>query len=236
MAFVLTTVALAFGLACAWRENVRLGTRNSKLETQNKEYRNELGIFEIAESDKIHAIRIETDWSKDARRYRVFVPRGTAYELHYAVNSVPRDGLPTKSTAMPIVAGEHVISFTMERMFDRKTGEPIPLTTVHLDVQSLANGDQNGSTISIVERDNDWIVNKTSQTWAYSTAGVERRLRILDAHDPLVLLRLRALKIAPQSRTPKGRVSSWSSAEISTPCDGFIVWIRPAGAPSSPAP
>jgi hypothetical protein len=229
-AFAVTTTALALGLWSAHRENVRLDAENRRLAGKNSTYRDELGILEIEELGKIHAIRVETPEAPLTHRFRVYVPPGRPYEARLAVHKIPTSDLPTsalQSDAMEIGSGESLITCTLMPQYDRATGNPTPFATIAIDVEGAKH---HRYMMAVSERDNDWIINKHTKQFTYSLDRVERAVEKHDVDEPVVLLRLRAEEIVPHARDGDGKVTSWSTMEIPGPCDGFMLWIQSKGA------
>jgi hypothetical protein len=158
LACAITVVAMAFGLSGAWRENARLDARNKQLSADNARYRDELGILDFDEPDKIHAIRVETDSPDRVHRFRVYLPPGRQYETRFAVHNIPQQGMaesPIQSEAMEIGPGESLVTCTLRPQYDRKTGERLPFAVFEIHVDGLK---RTGYTISVGERLNDWII------------------------------------------------------------------------------
>ncbi len=234
--FAVTIAALAFGLWSARRENVRLDAENRRLASDNAKYRDELGILEIEEETKIHAICVETLNAPDTHRFRVYVPPGRQFEARFAVHTIPKEGLPIspqQTGAMEIGSGVSLVTCMLIPVYDPATGERRPFATIDIEIEGPKSP---GYAIGVAEVKNDWILNKDTKQFAYRFDRVGRKAEVHDADRPVELLRIRAAELVVRGRNPDGRVTSWSTNEIADPCDGFMLWIQPKSAAAGTAP
>jgi hypothetical protein len=231
-----TIAVLAFGLWAARRENVRLDAENQRLASDNAEYRDELGIFEIEEETKIHAIGVETLNAPDTHRIRVYVPPGRQFEMRIAVHDIPKEGLPTspqQTAAMEIGSGVSLVTCMLIPAYDPATGARLPFATIDIQIDGPKSP---GYLDSIAEVKNDWILNKETRQFAYRFDSVGLNAKVHDADRPVELLRVRAAEIVVRGRHPDGMVKSWSAKEIADPCDGFMLWIQPKSSVAGASP
>lgn len=168
LAAVMTIAALAVGLFSSSRRNVMLATRNQELTAQNKQFRNELGIFEIEDPTKIHVIRVPSE-DDEPRKYRVYLPAGFRYTGCYKTNGIPEQGVPDQVNAEPLEPGHYLFRIEIERRKNAKNGEPMPDATVKLERERTDDANSRSSTfVSVGERQNDWLMNKHTGSTAYS--------------------------------------------------------------------
>lgn len=232
---LMTIVALAVGLYSSAQRNTQLDERNQQLVDENKQFRNELGVFEIEDATQIHAIRAPTE-DDEPRRYRIYLPPGYKYTRCYKTNRIPESGVPECVNANPLEPGHYVFRIEIERRKDEKTGEPIPYATVKLEREQQGDTNSRSSSfISVGERQNDWLVNKQTGNTAFGWQEPGKEVEFHDPSEPFVLYRARARQVQVQSKGSDGKPTSWSSKNIAGETDGFMVWIESekveAGAP-----
>ncbi len=218
-------MALALGIWSVRRQNVRLRERTETLESENAKYRNELGILEITDPSQIHAIRLERKTGSDVSQYRVYLPKGRAYELKYSYAPIPKTGLPKPTGSIHLSPGESLIDFAIEPQYDHKTGETTSSATAELNIRG-EDQSHSGATIGLSEHHNDWIRNKETGGFFYERNEIGRKFELSAADKPLVLFRIRAKKCIPLQRNASGKATSYSAEEIAEPCDGFMAWIE----------
>ncbi|CAK9037535.1 Uncharacterized protein SCF082_LOCUS22226 [Durusdinium trenchii] len=228
MVWLLTIAALAVGLYSSGRRNTILEARNEELEAENKTYRNVLGVFDVEDPKKIHAIRAPSE-NDEPRKYRIYLPPGRKYVACYQANRIPERGVGEYPNPNVLAPGTYVIKVKINRNFDRDSGEPTRSVGVDFEIDPADEQVHTSSSakIGISEMWNDWIVNKQTGGMAYSWAEIGRVLELHDPTEPLVLYRARAHDIKVHARNKEGRVTSYSSKNIEGPTDGFMVWIEP---------
>lgn len=231
-----TVAALAVGLFLSAQRNAELQAINESLAAENLQHRNELGIFDVTDPARTHAIRVPAE-REEPRQYRIYLPPGQVHTLHYQVNDIPEEGLPARpNSGSPLRPGHYLISVKLARGNDRKTGEPAPYGMVDLDVKTTQGTPHwsGGFGIGVSEQKNDWLLNKLTGNTAFSWQEIGRELQIFEPEEAVVLYRARAYTPVIRARRPDGKPTSWSSQEIAGDCDGFMVWI--VSKPDSKAP
>lgn len=223
---LMTIVALVMGLYSSARRNAQINDLNDQLAAENKEFRNELGIFEVEDSTKLHALRAPTE-GDEPRKYRIYLPPGYKYTRCYKANGIPERDVPQRVNAEPLDPGLYVFRIEIERSNDKNTGDPQPYATVKLEREQQGDVNSTSSTfISVGERQNDWLVNKETGSTAFGWQEPSREVELHDPSEPFVLYRARAHQVQVRSRGSNGRLISWSSKEINGETDGFMVWIE----------
>ncbi len=230
---LITIAALGLGLIASSSQRKRILVRNEQLVAENKVYRDRLGVFDIEDERQVHAIRLpgddESGWYF---RYRIYLPEGRTYRLHYGTSRVPAEGLPEyfSDVRADLQPGEYVIATRFEPRFDPKTGERIPHATLTIRVQPEDDqlGSRSTTSIGLGEREQDWIVNKDTQSPQFGALQIRRELEVHAPEAPLVLVRARPRRVLVRQRSPEGLATSYSTEPISDPSDGFIVWVQPA--------
>lgn len=215
---LMTVAAMGVGL---WRLNGEL----APLRLEVEQYRNELGIIAVVDPEKVHALRLPTE-GNEPRKYRVFLPEGRNYFLHYHQYLIPAEGIPRSRSGHRLEPGEYVFSIQFKRDEDEVQGEPRPHGTFRIRIEAQGNQSGGGSIhVGVSERKQDWIVNRETGGTAYSWHEPGRTVETSDLLDPLVLYRARAHQIVVNSRNAQGRPVSWSYKDLPNPCEGFMVWV-----------
>lgn len=101
-----TIIALAATVGVIYRE---LGP----LRAEVRQYRDQLGILTINDPKVVHAIRLPTE-DNEPRRYRVYLPEGRDYWLHYNQYSIPTRGVTASHSSNRLGAGEYLIAVSFE--------------------------------------------------------------------------------------------------------------------------
>lgn len=227
LVWLITVAALAVGLYSSGKRNAMLEARNQELAAQNKTFRDELGIFEIEDLTKIHAIGVPSEFDEPLK-YRVYLPPGRKYFACYQANRIPKREVPEPRHRSQLQPGSWLISVDLERDQDRQTGKPLPAATARLRCASTDDANSGLTTmVGISERENDWIVNQETGQMAYGWQDIGNKLELHEPTQPLVLYRARAQEIVVFSRDSNGRASSYSTKQIDGETDGFMLWIEP---------
>ena len=227
LATLMTMAALGLGLIASAQRNHSLVVRNNQLAADNLQMRDELGIFEVDDPTKIHAIGVPTEDGEPCQ-YRVYLPPGKKYQFNYKANDIPEVELPGRYTLDSIAPGNYLISVNLKRNQDPKTGKPLPYATAEMKVVPTGLLSYSTSSYSIVinESKNDWILNKVTGSMTYSWGGIGDQVKLVDHNQAVVLYRARA-------HETQGTRNSYSTKPAKGPCDGFMVWIETLPAPSS---
>ena len=220
MLLLTAIVALSITVAMQWREV-------GPLREEVRRHCDELGIFNVGDTKRIHAIRVPTE-DDEPRKYRIYLPPGRKYTINYKANHIPSEGISEFADPHEIESGGYLIDVKIKRYRDRKTGEP--MRTANADLKIVPTDGQKfskaGISVGICESQNDWIINKETGKMSYSFQEIGRELKTFEADKPLVLYRARAHTVVVQSRRDDGKPSSWTSKAIEGECDGFMVWIK----------
>jgi hypothetical protein len=225
MVLLTTIVALAVGLYSSARRNSHLQAINEQVKAENKQYRDELGIFEIEDPEKLHVLQIPTEGSTP-RKYRVYLPPGRRYAARYKVNDIPEQGTTLGSFNGTIEPGTWVFSIKFDRSQDA-SGHPQSHGSFTLRREQQSDGNRvNVTGVGVSEHKNDWIVNKETGESAFGWTEPPRELQVLDPSEPLVLYRVRAHDIVVKTRDAEGELESWSTQHLPGEVDGFMWWIE----------
>ncbi|MCO6044500.1 hypothetical protein NG895_11345 [Aeoliella sp. ICT_H6.2] len=228
LVWLITIAALGVGLYSSGRRNARLEARNNELDAENKTYRNMLGIFELEDPAKIHAIRAPSE--NDApRKYRIYLPPGRKYLACYQANRIPKDGVGDHPNTSVLQPGTYLMKVKINRRFDQETGEPTRTVAVDFDIDAVdedVNSSQSAR-IGISEMWNDWIVNKETGQMAYGWQDIGEKVELHEPTQPMLVYRARAHEIVVLSRDSDGQPDSYTTKQIDGPTDGFMVWIAP---------
>ena len=216
-----TIVALGFGLLASARRNAQLNARNEQLAAENKEFRSELGIFEVEDPAKIHAIRVPTEGNQP-HKYRVYLPTGYRYTQHYKVGEIPVDGVPAQTNATPVEPGHYLFTVDIERQRYEGAGDE-RYVAVKIKRESTDNVNS-GSHTTVSAR--DWTVDEKTGQIAHSFQGPGKELELHDPAEPLVIYRSRAQGIKVLSTDAEGNPTSTESFPIPGEADGFMLWIE----------
>jgi hypothetical protein len=223
MVLLTTIVALAVGLYASGRRNSELHAVNEQLAAKNKDYRNQLGIFEIEDPAKIHSIRVPTE-SDQPQKCRIYLPPGRKYASYYKANGIPENGVPPRQNAEELSPGEYVFSVRIEREKDAKTGEPLPYASVRIERKTERH--HNATFVGIGEEKNDWILNKETGEPLFQTSGRSNEVRLSDPSEALVVFIARACRLDVRQRDASGKPTRWSAPALPGEVDGFMLWIE----------
>lgn len=187
------------------------------LEVEVKRLRNEVGYLAVKDPTKLHAIRVATT-APDTWRYRVWVPQGAAYYLLHEKSKIPMKGLPSQIGSggySTIQSGEHLIDVAISKDPDdsrRLWG------TILVDGRQSSRG-------SMYEEKHSWISSGEVRGRLAGWNGLDNQAEVFEPHEPVVLLRYRAMDADRIVKNDKGEVVSHSSKVIEEPCEGLLLWI-----------
>ena len=218
--FLMTIVALSFGLYGAHENNRRLTGQSKVIKAENAKIREENGFLTINDPTRIHAIALPEfrplTWS-----YRVHLPPGRNYFVACKVNGLPLGGVfpkfgrpPGTSTissgkgnavAIGLAPAEYLITLAI---FKNEQGD----WKCHLNCRSsnfVTDGKRKDATSGIgFSAKDQW----PSLQGSFSSGGVSKQMTVVAPDKPIVLLDGRAIR---------GKGSSNKSTE------GVLVWIEP---------
>jgi len=202
----------------------RVGSEVVPLREEVRELRNELGILQINESDKIHAIRVET-FEDSFYRFRIYLPKGKQYTFNYAYSDIPVEGVPTAAESSSVEPGEYLIYVRKKNRSDPKTGKPTRHATMRVKVEPTEGQRFSSANFSIFVS-GDWIFNKKTQIGSCSITSIGKQIEIFHADEAVGLIRFREFLPGNIQRGPKGEMRSYTIETIEEPCDGFMIWVE----------
>lgn len=231
-----TIVALGFGLLASARRNAQLDDRNRELAAQNKGFRNALGIFEVEDPAKIHAIRVPAE-DNEPRKYRVYLPAGRRYTQYYKTSGIPEEGVPEGANARPLEPGHYLFTIAIERERYQAYQAADGPRHVVIKLRCEPKGDFNSGSHTTVSARNwithektvsarDWTVDEKTGQIAHTVQGPGKGIELHDPDEPLVIYRSRAQGIQVLSTDAEGNPTSSESFPIPGEADGFMLWIE----------
>lgn len=203
----------------------RLNAESAILRAEAVRYRQQLGHLSIpqSESDKIHAIRVESEEDHEWR-YRIYLPEGHKYRLFTRVGVLPgrtgelvhdpekyyaaisRHSSGTSTTWEP---GEYVLVFRV-RPFEVDDDE-----RTHWSFESRRIGE---GSYGMFKTTVPWM--DDTRAWSSSSSMVSQKQKSFEIDKPLPLLTVRRNTV---TETPGG--FSAQSPPIIEDADGFALWI-----------
>jgi len=220
---LLLTTIVALGVAL-WR----VGSEVVPLRVEVRKLRNELGILQIDESEKIYAIRVEAN-DDQLHKFRVYLPKGKQYSVNYAYSGIPIEGQPASAGSQNVEAGEYLITVRIRYRPNLDSGEPSPYASAILRV-TPSQGQRFSSSVSNISigggSGNSWIANQEIDGRCGSIKRIDRQVEISEPDQPVDLLRIRSARPINIQRGADGNVISYSHETIEEPCDGFMIWIE----------
>jgi hypothetical protein len=172
---------------------------------ENAEMRKELGRLVIKEEEMVHVIAVPAQedmlW-----RWRIYVPKGSGHhEVCVATQGIPENGFPESigtSTLLP-EEGEHLLTAAIR---PGHSG----------DLRLTITWGKASSSFGIAENDARWLLaeNRGFSSHCAGSDGAEK----FDPHQPIVLLRMRAMEPA--------RGGGYAVSSDTPPGDGAMIWIR----------
>jgi len=196
--FITAIVALVLTVVQLYREL-------SPLRAEVKQLREETGQLAISDPDALQAIAVETysDW---AWKWRIWIPAGKAYSVHYIASDIPeRREYPRATRSFDLPTEQEGREVVLTARIDRRpTGEfRLALSrggmTSYLPVPEVASG---------------WLTEgpKGSSHWGVATSQQTAKLE-----EPFVLVGIRAFMESPTGSIPP-------TPEPAT-TQGVLVWM-----------
>jgi len=222
---LMTIVALGVSLVVSARRNAQLDGLIRTVEAENLKYRNELGVIDVQQPGRIHAIQLPPQGDEPVK-FRVYLPPGRTYSLKMRANDIPAGGVPEDRRSDILQPGEYVISVDIQsKSFSQDAGLS-PEAQASVTVENRGNVRPRRSVVvhRLTEKENDWIKNQQSGLMNFIVDAIDRELTVQNLDQPLVLFRLRAAKYAFYRRRPNGVTSR--QQRIAEDCDGFMLWIE----------
>ncbi len=216
VACVGVSLALYVSLQSQWRMQAELAT----LRDENQRIRAEFGFLDVADPQKIHAVRVPFSGPGRTWTYRVFLPDGgNQYYVACRINDLPLDGeLPQfggnppgvrtissggkNSTGIGLTGGEYLITLSVF------VEDGLPKYTIHCRASDVSKrSGQGGGTggSGIVGAENKWPIRRG----AFALGGVAQQATVAPADEPLVLLDYRFISegIKESNRSDQGIIA-----------------------------
>lgn len=202
--FSLLTVLLVTAIVALSIVVAKLYVELKPLRAQLKQLRDEVGELSVEDESKVYAISVRTaddfTW-----KWRVWIPEGRQYLLHYTSESIPKQGYPRSHGTITIVrAGEMWIEYRITRG---------PRSGKMTDKLSASTGSSVGSS------EQSWVDSRSVSTGD----GVGRSTTEFEPDEVVLLNRHRV------STTVN------SSSMVEDPSQGFMVWLEPTTGASGPS-
>lgn len=196
------------------------------LREEVHQLRNELGIFEIEDPSKIHAIRMETDDSS-LSKFRVYLPEGARYHVNYAYSDIPEEGVPSvdgTTTTAAIEPGGYVISLRKNTRPSIQEGMPrrgtMVLRVKPTDGQNMSSGSTD------VGVHGNWIAGDETGRISTRIVCTGREVELFAADGPVELYRCWAAPYSASEIGPDGETVERRYENADEPGEGFLVWIE----------
>ena len=212
LAWLLTAMACLAVVVSHVSTSWRLQTAQQTIARQQAELRtlrDELGVLEVSDHTKVHVLFVRQQEDK-AWRWRVYLPPGR-YQMKWAIDDIPRDGLPSNWEAQDI----------------QRIGQLDSALAVDVLLRRAADGKwhwflrhPHGELKREVPADH--VLVSPTQPVAIENELHGRPLEMSDPREPLVLFRYRAV---PQAVFDAARAQG-NSPDGAFP--GVMIWIEPA--------
>lgn len=214
LVLLLTIAAMAVAL---WR----MGQEVVPLRNELRALRAETGHVTVDDPTRLYAVRALTT-EDNVARWRLYVPPGKQFFLHFEPWDVPKTGVPQsprQRSGMPLVGeGEFVFEFRLE---EESASPPRLIARLSGRNQTQVYGDK----LELKERQERWIKNEVTGGRTEKWGGVMHEQVSAAAEEPLVLLRLRAQRVVVSSRNAAGEPTGWYFEDHPDPTDGVIIWV-----------
>lgn len=196
--FITAIVALVLTVVQLYREL-------SPLRTEVKQLREETGQLHISNPDELHAIDVETysDW---AWKWRIWIPAGKAYSVHYIASDIPkRREYPKATRSFDLPTEQEGREVVLTARIDRRPTGEFRL--------AISRGGMT-SYVPVPEGASGWLTEgpKGSSHW-----GVTTSQQAAKRGEPFVLVGLRAFMGSPTGSIPP-------TPEPNT-TQGVLVWM-----------
>jgi hypothetical protein len=214
-----TIVALGVNVISTARRASQLQARNGRLVYDNERLRGELGLFDVKDPAKIHAIRLPDE---GLHRYRVYLPAGRRYTQYYTTSNIPAEGVPEKQNGRPLKPGMYLCTVDFEQQLGKPTGSK-RLAVVKLNCEREEDANATFSASVFVS---DWTIDPVTNIIAHSIDGPGKKLELHDPANPFVIYRDRAQQIKVLETDADGKPARAESVRIPGEADGFLWWIE----------
>jgi hypothetical protein len=168
-----------------------------KLRRDMQRMRGEVGLLDIGDRTKVHAVAIR-DGRLNTWRWRVYVPPNKRIALCYSIGESKPDHFPRSRGGMNLEAGDHIVAASLFKNAQ--------------DQWRLAVGAPGAMEMGF-GGDHVLATPLGASIWAHSVSG--KTVAMTDG-EPLVLVRLVA------KRMPPGVAPTWGRKESG---DGFQIWL-----------
>jgi hypothetical protein len=174
--------------------------RLQEVADENRKLRSELGLLDIDDPRKIHAIQVPTVESM-SWKWRLHLPAQRKCSLQIVTQDIPEKGFPTHG-AWGFTTPEEPFTLTVAMRRD------------HLGQWQVVATDRGGTMrTGIPDKDASWLIKSDGYVSQGVGIGETQRFAL---GQPVELLRLRVYK-----RNPGG-----GSSPPKEPCQGLLVWLK----------
>jgi hypothetical protein len=196
--FSLATLLLVMALAALGVTVWQLYAELVPMRVELRRLRDEVGELSIEDKTKLNAIAVRTK-EPFTWKWRVWIPSGRKYQLHYADRDIPRQGFP-RGHGMLFISepGEMWIEYRISR--DPNTGK-------WMDKLSTSNG-------SVGSSQQDWVEapRRTSSVSGVGTTTAEM--------PPGEIALITRQKVSTKA-------TMTNASQIEDPSSGFMIWLVP---------
>jgi hypothetical protein len=198
--FSLRSFFLVLFIGCLIGSNLFTASENRRLRRANEELQTELGLLVVGDPNKLHAIAVETH-EELTWRWRLHVPKGRTFLVGVSTHEIPGSGLAANFGSFGLPEGDFTVTAAIRRD--------------HLDKWRLNFTMPSGSiSTTVPDERSKWIVDSPGAS--SEQAGSGGTPKVVDAGEPMVLLRRRLAQQLANGSTRIGRES----------CDGVMIWIE----------
>lgn len=203
--FSILTLLLITAIVALVLTVVQLYRDLSPLRTEVQQLREETGQLAISDPAALQAIGVETysDW---AWKWRIWIPAGKAYSVHYAASDIPpRREYPANTRSFDLPAEQEGREVVLTARIDRKPTGEFRL--------AISRGGMT-SYLPVPEGASGWLTQgpKGSSHW-----GVAASQQTAKLEEPFVLVGMRAFMKSPTGSIPP-------TPEPDT-TQGILVWM-----------
>lgn len=173
-----------------------------QLRQENAQLRKDLGRLAIEDPSKVNIIAVPT-YEDMLWRWRIYVPKGESLRLFTISDNIPQTGIPTELSGYNsswVQEGEYVLTVAIRPDRNGKW-------------QITVAGPNSSAGFGIANDHAKWLSDNPG--WSTEQAGTPAA-QVSDLSQPMVLLRLRAMK-----KTAPG-----SSSTTAEPSDGVMLWLK----------